>query len=55
MNKVQAIQFLAQVAQDFLAKLDQSVRPGFQRDAQEAINVLMKPDEPPTSANEQKP
>ena len=55
MTKPQALQFLAQVAQDFLAKLDKSVQPGFQRDAQEAINVLMKPDEPPVSTNEQKP
>jgi hypothetical protein len=46
MNKTQAIQFLAQVASDFLNTLPPSAKGPFQQVAQEAIKVLEKPDPP---------
>ncbi len=55
MTKPQALQFLAQVAQDFLNTLPPSAREGFRKEAQQAIEELQKPDAPPTSTNEQKP
>jgi hypothetical protein len=48
MNKQQAIQFLAQVAQDFLNTLPPSAKEGFRQHAQQAITALEKPDPPKT-------
>lgn len=49
MPKQQALQFLAQVAQDFLNTLPLSARESFQRTAQDALNTMAKdePKEPP--------
>ena len=55
MTKPQALQFLAQVAQDFLNTLPPSAKEGFRQHAQQAIAALEKPDAPPVSTNEQKP
>lgn len=46
MDKKQAIQFLAQVASDFLATLPASAKEPFRQAAQLAINELEKPDQP---------
>ena len=55
MNKSQALQFLAQVAQDFLNTLPLSAREAFRDAAQKAITELQKPEEPPASGNGQQP
>lgn len=47
MDKTQAIQFFAQISQDFLGTLPPSVRKGFHRDVQEALKVLNQPEQPP--------
>lgn len=46
MNKQQALQFLAQIAQDFLNTLPVSAREPFRQAAQQAINEIEKPDPP---------
>ncbi len=46
MTKPEAIQFLAQVAQDFLAQLPLSTREPFRQAAQQAINELNRIDQP---------
>ena len=53
MTKPQALQFLAQVAQDFLGTLPPSAKEGFRQMAQQAITELQKQDAPPVSTNEQ--
>lgn len=50
MSKEQALQFLAQVAQDFLNTLPASAREGFRIQAQAAIDELRKPDPPKDAA-----
>ncbi len=55
MTKLQALQFITQVANDFLATLPPSAKEGFRQHAQQAIAALEKPDDPPVSTNEQKP
>lgn len=55
MTKQQALQFLAQVAQDFLSTLPPSAKEGFRNVAQQAIAALEKPDAPPTSGSKQEP
>ena len=55
MDKPTALQFLAQVAQDFLNTLPPSAKEGFRQHAQQAIAALEKPDAPPTSGNSQQP
>jgi hypothetical protein len=55
MTKLQALQFITQVANDFLATLPPSAKEGFRQHAQQAIAALEKPDAPPVSTNEQKP
>ncbi len=47
MTKQQALKFLTQVAQDFIATLPMSARESFRREAQDAINALLKTDDPP--------
>lgn len=44
MTKPEALQFLAQVATDFMATLPPSAKPGFQQIAQQAIKVLEAPE-----------
>lgn len=46
MNKQQALQFLAQVAQDFMNTLPASAKEPFRQAAQQAINAIEKPDAP---------
>ena len=55
MTKLQALQFITQVANDFLVTLPPSAKEGFRQHAQQAIAVLEKPDAPPTSGNSQQP
>ena len=50
MTKPEALQFLAQVAQDFIATLPQSAKEVFRQQAQQALNELMKQDPPPPEA-----
>ncbi len=50
MSKQEALQFLAQVAQDFLATIPISVREPFRQAAQQAIDELRKPDQTNESA-----
>jgi hypothetical protein len=47
MTKPEALQFLAQVAQDFLNTLPPSAKEGFRQHAQQAITALQQPDPPP--------
>jgi hypothetical protein len=47
MDKNAALQFLAQVAQDFLNTLPPSAKEGFRQHAQQAITALQQPDPPP--------
>ena len=47
MDKPQALQFLAQLAQDFINSLPPSARVAVQKEAQIALNTLQeKPPEP---------
>lgn len=46
MDKKTALQFLAQVAQDFLNTLPPSAKEGFRQLAQQAIQALEQPDPP---------
>ena len=55
MTKLQALQFITQVANDFLATLPPSAKEGFRQHAEQAIAALGKPDAPPTSGNKQEP
>lgn len=48
MTKQQAIQFLAQVAQDFMNTLPASAKEPFRQAAQQAINAAEQPDPPKT-------
>ena len=55
MNKSKALQFLAQVAQDFMNTLPPSARGPFQKSAQEAITAIEKTESAPESGNGQVP
>ena len=55
MNKPQALQFLAQVASDFLNTLPPSAKEAFRQVAQQAIATLEKQDAPPESMNKAQP
>lgn len=55
MNKTQALQFIAQVASDFLNTLPVSAREPFRQQAQQAIDALEKSEAPPVSENVGKP
>ncbi len=48
MTKQQAIQFLAQIAQDFMNTLPASAKEPFRQAAQQAINTVEQPDPPKT-------
>lgn len=47
MTKQQALQFLAQVAQDLLNTLPPSAKEGFRHIAQQAVDALREPEQPP--------
>lgn len=51
MTKLEALQFLAQVATDFLATLPPSAKVGFQQLAQQAIKAIEAKEAPPMSEN----
>jgi hypothetical protein len=51
MTKPEALQFLAQVATDFLASLPPSAKPGFQQIAQQAIKTLEASETPKEPAS----
>jgi len=55
MTKPEALQFLAQVATDFLLTLPPSAKVGFQQLAQQAIKELEAKEVPPVSENAGKP